>query len=169
MNNSFKMWMLQNIYLIQHRMKGWPGWDLSKVEQNSCLENITRSCYSSMLPSSTKGRGSLISGAEFRLCRFTPGGTSICGLWTGKIPDLFVWLGHALDVSWVGNYLSVIIQFWCFCRGRAGASERGGEWVGGRSWYVRHVWVTAKILVAGIWRAGDYLTVASDTRSTTRG
>jgi len=38
---------------------------------------ITRVRYSSMLPSSTKGRGSLISGAELRLCRFTPGGTSI--------------------------------------------------------------------------------------------
>ena len=30
-----------------------------------------------MQPSSTKGRGSLISGAEFRLCRFNPAGTSI--------------------------------------------------------------------------------------------
>lgn len=153
MNNSWKMWMLQNIYLIQNRKKDGqanlcPRWTKNNID---ITVEITRARYSSILPSSTKGRGSLISGAELRLCRFTPGGTSIFTLYKDMTCTLLF-----------GNYLSVVIKFWGFCRGRTGASMWGGECVWG---YIRHVSVTAEVLMAGVWCASHNFTVASYTRS----
>ena len=74
----------------------------------------------------------------------------------------------------VPSYLSVIRQLWGLRRGGA-ARQAGGEWVGGKAAglrgstrYVRHVTVTAEVLVAGVGRAG-HLTVAPDTGPTASG